>query len=212
MAGRPKRDDEVEVVFLRLPKEMLARIVRSKGLIELEEGVNLNKTQAFLRLLDAGCAAIERTHQSRATPGPAPAPPAELSERASEPLSELVQLSNIATGLTAPDTRPVSLKEEDAAERPAPAVPRRVPHPATRHPRPRSLRPAHQGQRGLSRAKLQEIADEYTLCEGLSYSEFAQRLHDKGIYSATAKDGSKGPANRGNVKKWLDQARDDDLL
>jgi hypothetical protein len=60
---------------------------------------------------------------------------------------------------------------------------------------------------GLPREKLQEIADERTHCEGLSYREFAQRLHERGIYSTKAKDGSKVPANPGNVKKWLEQAR-----
>jgi hypothetical protein len=59
---------------------------------------------------------------------------------------------------------------------------------------------------------LQAIADERTLCEGLSLREFAQRLHDKGIYSATAKDGGRVPANPGNVKKWLEQARRQGLL
>jgi hypothetical protein len=60
---------------------------------------------------------------------------------------------------------------------------------------------------GLPREKLQEIADERTHCEGLSLREFAQRLHDRGIYSSKAKDGSPVPANPGNLKKWLDQAR-----
>jgi hypothetical protein len=60
---------------------------------------------------------------------------------------------------------------------------------------------------GLPREKLQEIADERTQCEGLSLREFAQRLHDRGIYSSRAKDGSPVPANPGNLKKWLDQAR-----
>ena len=78
---------------------------------------------------------------------------------------------------------------------PAPAAP-----PTTapsRAPRPHKL----------PREVLERIAEERTLCEGLSLREFAQRLHDKGIYSAKAKDGSQGPANPGNVKKWLDQAR-----
>jgi hypothetical protein len=65
---------------------------------------------------------------------------------------------------------------------------------------------------GLSREVLERIADERTHCEGLSLSDFAKRLHEKGIYSATAKDGNQVPANRGNVKKWLDQARDAGLL
>ena len=69
---------------------------------------------------------------------------------------------------------------------------------------PRAKTPA---KHALPREMLERIADERTHCEGLSLREFAQRLHDRGIYSACAKDGSRVPANPGNVKKWLDQAR-----
>jgi hypothetical protein len=65
---------------------------------------------------------------------------------------------------------------------------------------------------GLSSETLQAIAEERTLCEGLSLRAFAQRLFAKGIYRATAKDGSPVPANPGNVKKWLDQAREAGFL
>jgi hypothetical protein len=68
------------------------------------------------------------------------------------------------------------------------------------------------GNPGISDETLQQIADERTQCEGLSLREFAQRLHDRGIYSATAKDGSKVPANPGNVSEWLKQARDQGML
>jgi hypothetical protein len=65
---------------------------------------------------------------------------------------------------------------------------------------------------GLPPQTLQAIADERTRCEGLSLRDFAQRLHEKGIYSATAKDGTRGPANPGNVQRWLEQARRVGLL
>jgi hypothetical protein len=68
-----------------------------------------------------------------------------------------------------------------------------------------ATRPA--ARHGLPHASLQAIADERTQCEGLSLRAFAQRLHDKGIYSATAKDGSRVPANPGTLTKWLQQAR-----
>jgi predicted transcriptional regulator len=67
-------------------------------------------------------------------------------------------------------------------------------------------------QHGLPDETLQAIAEERTHCEGLSLRDFAQRLHARGIYSARAKDGSPVPANAGNVKKWLDQARAAGLL
>jgi hypothetical protein len=78
-----------------------------------------------------------------------------------------------------------------------------------REQRPIAKTPA---RHGLPREKLQEIADERTRCEGLSLREFAQRLHDRGIYSTRAKDGSHVPANPGNVKKWLEQAREAGLF
>jgi hypothetical protein len=64
----------------------------------------------------------------------------------------------------------------------------------------------------LPRETLQAIADERTHCEGLSHREFAQRLHEKGIYSATAKDGSKVPANHRRVSEWLERAREEGML
>jgi hypothetical protein len=51
----------------------------------------------------------------------------------------------------------------------------------------------HKRAHGLPHEVLERIADERTHCEGLSLSQCAQRLHDKGIYSATAKDGSHKP-------------------
>jgi hypothetical protein len=99
------------------------------------------------------------------------------------------------------------------------AMPRDTPHDAAAVPQvePQEVRhaaAAPQGRpatptrpHGLPPQTLQAIADERTRCEGLSLRDFAQRLHDKGIYSATAKDGTRGPANPGNVQRWLDQAR-----
>jgi hypothetical protein len=72
--------------------------------------------------------------------------------------------------------------------------------------------PSRRSQRGLPREKLQEIADERTRCQGLSLRQFAQRLHDRGIYSSQAKDGSRVPANPGNLNKWLEQAQNEGLL
>ena len=73
---------------------------------------------------------------------------------------------------------------------------------------PESRKRAH----GLPQEVLERIAEERTHCEGLSLREFAQRLHDKGIYSATASDGSRCPANRGNLQKWLRRAETQGLL
>jgi len=106
-------------------------------------------------------------------------------------------------GTSAPQPTPqpaIPLALEPA---PTTAPPVDVPQ-AAETPAPRAKRPA---SHALPRETLQQIADERTLCEGLSLREFAQRLFDKGIYQAKAKDGSRVPANPGNVKKWLEQAR-----
>jgi hypothetical protein len=97
-----------------------------------------------------------------------------------------------------PPPSPLPVQEPAAERQPLAATPRQHRIPPPRH--------------GLPRETLQAIADERTLCEGLSLREFAQRLHARGIYSARAKDGSPVPANPGNVKKWLDQARGAGLL
>src|SRR5262249_38967676 len=83
-----------------------------------------------------------------------------------------------------------------------PATPVAAPVPQAR------ARTARKRAHGLAQEVLERIADERTHCEGLSLAQFAQRLHDRSIYSATAKDGSHRPVNPGNLKKWLDRARE----
>ena len=83
--------------------------------------------------------------------------------------------------------------------------------PASPMPQTRAI-PARKCAHGLPHEGLERIAEERTHCEGLSLSQFAQRLHDRGIYSRTAKDGSRMPVNPGNLKKWLDRAREAGLL
>jgi hypothetical protein len=68
------------------------------------------------------------------------------------------------------------------------------------------------GSHGIPDELLQRIADERVQCEGLSFRDFAQRLHDRGIYSSTAKDGSKAPADPSSVRKWLERARTKSML
>jgi hypothetical protein len=237
MTGRPKREEDVEVVFLRLPKDVLVRVVRCTGMIEMRQGVKLNKTEAFRRILEAGCAALEERREGSETPAPAqikiaeiagivPVSIAKLSDIAGEDVAvpgygfpedeeELPAPASHTNGTGAPAPQPPAQPAIPLALEPAPktvqpvAVPQasETPEPAVQSPRAKTP-----GKHGLSRETLEWIAEERTHCEGLSLSAFAQRLHDKGIYSATAKDGSHVPANPGNVKKWLDKAREAGLL
>ena len=68
------------------------------------------------------------------------------------------------------------------------------------------------GRPGISHAQLQVIADERTLCEGLSMADFAQRLFDKGLYRARSRDGREVPVDHSRLRRWLAQARDAGLL
>jgi len=194
MAGRPKREGEVEVVFLRLPKDLVERVTRCKGKILMQEGVNLNTTKAFCRILEEGCEALERRLEGRETRALVAMPETAM----------LAEIASIANGApTAYDDMPAFLDDED--EEPL-ALPVDVPQTAETPSRKRSA------WNKLPQETLQAIADEWTLCQGLSYSEFAQRLHEKGIYSATAKDGRKVPVSTGKVSEWLKRAEGQGLL
>ena len=57
--GRPKRAEDVTPVLLRIPKALLARVHQCKATIELQEGINLSRTEALWRILQAGCAVLE---------------------------------------------------------------------------------------------------------------------------------------------------------
>jgi hypothetical protein len=69
------------------------------------------------------------------------------------------------------------------------------PPPRQRQPRPMLRR------RGLPRETLQAIAAERTQCGRLSLRAFAQHLHDRAIYSSTAKDGSRWPVTASTLKR-----------
>jgi hypothetical protein len=68
------------------------------------------------------------------------------------------------------------------------------------------------GNPGIPDENLQQIADERTLCEGLSLGDFAQRLFDRGIYRSKSENGSEIPVNRGTITKWLKRAREQGML
>jgi hypothetical protein len=65
--GRPKREEDVTPVLLRIPKPLLARVHQCKATIELQEGINLSRTEAFWRILQAGCAALASSETAAPT-------------------------------------------------------------------------------------------------------------------------------------------------
>ena len=131
-----------------------------------------------------------------------------LIEVGLQTLTQARQPASHPNGQEAPTPQPTAQPAIPLALEPAPTTAHPVDVPQAAET-PTAKTPA---RHGLPREKLQEIADERMQCEGLSLREFAQRLHDRGIYSSRAKDGSPVPANPGNLKKWLDQARDAGVL
>jgi hypothetical protein len=190
MAGRPKRAEAVTPVLLRIPPALLARVNRCKAQLELQGDISLSRTEVFWRLLELGCGVLEAQMSGLEPKQTTPTPPAPMAP------------SHLAT-------------VDEAEPMAAPALPMAVPqapepdHPASMADVERTTEtPSRRSQRGLPREKLEEIADEWTRCQGLSLREFAQRLYDKGIYRAK---GDK-PAEAGWLSRLLAKAQVEGVL
>jgi hypothetical protein len=59
MVGRPKREEEVTPVLLRIPPALLKRVERCQALLQLREDTRFTRTEAFYRIIEAGCEAVE---------------------------------------------------------------------------------------------------------------------------------------------------------
>ena len=180
--------EELENVAMRLPISVLAQVDAHIDTLRQEAPwAKVGRSDALRDLVVRGLASLARRAPRHATPAqPQPALP-----------------------LAPPPPPPIQAQPPLALE----------PVPAT------EVQPAHTsktlssrrkdgkgGNPGLSAEKLQAIADERTQCEGLSLRDFAQRLHDRGIHSATTKDGSAVPVHPGTLSKWLDRAREQGIL
>jgi hypothetical protein len=156
--------------------------------------VPVNEGMAIRNLIDIGLDTVE-TGAVRAVLAAAPL---EATATPPQPLPEPApQLVTHETLTPEPDTQ-LSLTPAP------PSLPRAGGHTGRTPPTGRT--------RGISSETLQAIADERVQCHGLSMQDFAQRLHDRGILSATTKDGTKAPANKGNISKWLKQAEEQGML
>ena len=195
--GRPPKSVERSNILLRVPTDLIAQVETFKESLEAERGgFGINRTDILIRLIEVGLQTLTQARQ--------PAPPL-----AHQPVTQPAPASH-TNGQGAPTPLPTAQPAIPLALEPAPKtahpvdVPQAAEPPAPAVQTPKAKRPA---KHGLPPEVLARIAEERTHCEGLSLREFAQRLHDNGIYSATAKDGSKVLANPGNITKWLEQAR-----
>jgi hypothetical protein len=190
-SGRP----EGLVKAVRLTEATIERIARHVGRLQAQlPFVRVNEGMAIRNLIDIGLDTVE-TGTVQAVQAAAPLEATATPPQAMpEPAPPLVTHETLTPE---PDTQ-LSLT-------PAPLPPAPPPAPTGRTP------PTGR-TRGLSTETLQAIADERVQCQGLSMQDFAQRLYDRGILSATTKDGKKVPANKGNISKWLKQAEEQGML
>jgi hypothetical protein len=181
--GRPQGVKSTHVM-IRMPNDLLAQIDAYAETLQAQIGisdVSVSRAMAIRELCKKGLQSLASVHQPAAQPAPA----------------------SHTNGQGAPTPQPTTQPAIPLALEPAPKSAEPVDVPQVSET-PRARRPA---SHALPPETLQAIADERIHCEGLSLRQFAERLHAKGIYSATAKDSSRVPANPGNVKKWLDEAR-----
>jgi hypothetical protein len=57
--GRPKREEDVTPILLRIPPALLKRVERCKARLEFQEGTSIPRTTVFWRILEAGCDTLE---------------------------------------------------------------------------------------------------------------------------------------------------------
>lgn len=199
-SGRHKSEVGREGFFLRLRPEVMGRVKHCRPLLELQEGVTMSTAEALEHLLTLACEAVERTREGREAPAHTSILGiSEISNGVSMAYDDM--LACLDAEDEEPPTQPVDVPQ--ASETPTAAA-----EPSTEQTPSRK----RSAWNKLPQETLQALADEWTLCQGLSYSEFAQRLHEKGIYSATAKDGRKVPVSTGKVSEWLKRAEGQGLL
>jgi hypothetical protein len=195
--GRP-RGVESQHVMVRMPVDLIAQIDAYAASLQERIGISdmaISRGMAIRELVKRGLQSVQAGSHLPQEPRPAAQPP----QAPPAPMAP----SHLAT---------VDEPEPMAAPIAVPQAPE-PDHSASMAVVERTTEtPSRRSQRGLPREKLEEIADEWARCQGLSLREFAQRLHDRGIYSSRAKDGSKVPANPGNLDKWLERARAEGLL
>lgn len=222
MAGRPKREEAVTPVLLRIPPALLARVNRCKARLELQGDISLSRTEVFWRLLEMGCGLQEVLMST-----PEKIPDSLISEISKGyRISKISEIPSIADDQPAqpPPPAPEPPSHLATVEEPepmaAPVPPMAVlqapepDHPASMADMERiNETTPHRSQRALPREKLQEIAEVAAEYDKLNGPQLSQLLFDRGIYrSIDRKTGEEKPVHRGTLKVWLDQARDEGML
>jgi hypothetical protein len=125
--GRPKREEPVTPVLLRIPQRLLKRVGRCKAMLELEEGTSISRTEAFWHVLKAGCEALEDRlgffdEEDGETPVPAHKSISKLSEISGDDVN--------VPGYGFPEDEEIPIPQRNGAAQVADMKLRSVPAPA----------------------------------------------------------------------------------
>jgi len=127
--GRPKREEEVTPVLLRIPSAILARVERCKAMLELQEATSIPRTAAFWRILEAGCEALE----SRETPVPAQRAISKIPDIPSISVAKISKISGDDLSMPGdgfPEDEEIPIPQRNGAAQVADMKLRSVPAPA----------------------------------------------------------------------------------
>ncbi len=226
MAGRPKREEEVTPVLLRMTPVLLKRVERCQTRLALQEDARLTRTEAFWRIIEAGCEALEGPREGRETPVPAQTPLSEISAISPIMISKISEISGedvSVPGYGFPEDREdeeiLTPLRNGALQQPLVSSEPRIlevePQPVAETeqgvmPAPAApvvqTAPATRTQ-GVP-PYIQAIAEAAAQYDKLSLAQLAQLLYDRNIYRARDRQsGEEKPVNRGTLQKWLEQAR-----
>jgi hypothetical protein len=192
--GRPPRGYETNAILLRVPTPLVERIDAYRAALEAQIAMPVTRQALLVRLLNQAMDAVDQGEAPRPHEPPSRVHPIDSPSefpRAVAPV-EVVRPPEPSNVI---ELRPATpLEEHTSSGENHQAAPTRSMHGG--------------GRERVSQQTLETIADEYTLCQGLSLREFARRLYERGIYRAR---GDK-PAEAGWLKRQLDKAREAGLL
>jgi hypothetical protein len=185
--GRPRKAEHSTQTMIRMAPDLLRRIEDYRQRTEATmPGLHLTMADAVRMLLELGLAG--ESHSTTVH-----------TQQYSQDIYKFTENTNMAT----------------ASVSPAPPVQAVESQPMTdiRHAPETAASQTHGPDAVVELPKhIQDLAELRSHYDKLSLTELAQLAFDRGIYRATGKDGTQRPANRGNLQKWLERARQAGML
>jgi len=210
---------------------LLKRVERCQAKLALQEDARLTRTEAFWRIIEAGCEALEGLREGKETPVPAQTPLSEISAISPILVSKISEISGedvSVPGYGFPEDREdeeiPTLLRNGALQQPLVSS-----EPRLLDTEPQPVEDTEQGgmpaptspvveRTPATRTRtvpqyIQDIAETRAQYDKLSLSQLAQLLYDRHIYRARDRQsGEEKPVNRGTLQKWLEEAQQAGLL